>query len=124
MPLCFFVSDLHGKIDRYQKLNTAILQEKPAAVFFGGDLLPPGPISHKNYKPITNFILDFLTPEYTKLKSQMSDRYPRIFLILGNDDGKNEEGQVINRWGAYSFYDVLHDLKLVPPIWELSKYFP
>ena len=36
----------------------------------------------------------------------------------------NEDGQVINRWGAYSFYDVLHDLELVPPIWELSKYFP
>jgi len=36
----------------------------------------------------------------------------------------NEDGLVINRWGAYSFYDVLTDLEIVPPIWELSKYFP
>ena len=38
--LCFFVSDLHGKIDRYQKLFSFIKTEKPAAVFIGGDLFP------------------------------------------------------------------------------------
>jgi hypothetical protein len=31
------------------------------------------------------------------------------------------EGKVIDRWGAFSFYDILTDLGLVPPLWELSN---
>jgi hypothetical protein len=34
----------------------------------------------------------------------------------------NDAGQIIDRWGAFSFYDILVDLNLVPPLWELSKY--
>ena len=30
-----------------------------------------------------------------------------------------EDGKVIDRWGAFSFYDILTDLGLVPPLWEL-----
>ncbi len=35
----------------------------------------------------------------------------------------NSEGKVIDRWGAFCFYDILTDLELVPPFWELSKKF-
>jgi len=108
MSLCFFVSDLHGKIDRYQKLNTATLQEKPTAVFFGGDLLPSGSVSYEQGKPIENFVLDFLVPEFLQLKKQMDDAYPRIFLILGNDDGKSNEGQVIQGMKA-GLWEYIHD---------------
>jgi predicted ester cyclase len=31
------------------------------------------------------------------------------------------EGKVIDRWGAFSFYDILTDLGLVPPLWELNN---
>lgn len=31
------------------------------------------------------------------------------------------EGKVVNRWGAFCFYDILVGLELAPPIWELSK---
>jgi predicted ester cyclase len=31
-------------------------------------------------------------------------------------------GQVIDRWSAFSFYDILTDLGLVPPLWELRKH--
>ena len=31
------------------------------------------------------------------------------------------QGKVIDRWSAYSFYDILTDLGLVPPLWELSN---
>ncbi len=34
----------------------------------------------------------------------------------------NEEGKIVDRWGAFSFYDILSDLGLAPPLWELSKY--
>ena len=37
---CFFASDIHGSLDRYNTLLTAIEEEKPRAVFLGGDLLP------------------------------------------------------------------------------------
>lgn len=31
------------------------------------------------------------------------------------------EDKVVNRWGAFSFYDILADLGSVPPLWELHK---
>jgi len=35
-----FVSDLHGKIERYDRLFQIILNETPDVAFLGGDLLP------------------------------------------------------------------------------------
>jgi hypothetical protein len=31
-------------------------------------------------------------------------------------------GKVIDRWGAFSFYDMLTELGAVPPLWELKQY--
>jgi len=31
-------------------------------------------------------------------------------------------GKVIDRWSAFSFYDILTDLGLVPPLWELRDH--
>ena len=36
----------------------------------------------------------------------------------------DKEGKVINHWGAFCLFDILVDLELVPPFWELSNYFP
>jgi predicted ester cyclase len=33
----------------------------------------------------------------------------------------NSEGKIVDRWGAFCFYDMLSDLGLVPPLWDLSK---
>ena len=33
----------------------------------------------------------------------------------------NEGGKIIDRWGAFCFYDIFADLELVPPFWELSQ---
>jgi len=30
------------------------------------------------------------------------------------------DGKVVDRWSAFSFYDILTDLGLVPPLWELK----
>ena len=40
MTDCLFVSDLHGRVERYARLFEAIARERPEAVFMGGDLLP------------------------------------------------------------------------------------
>jgi predicted ester cyclase len=33
----------------------------------------------------------------------------------------NSGGKIIDRWGAFCFYDIFADLGLVPPFWELSQ---
>lgn len=91
---CFFVTDLHGRTDRYEKLFKKIVSDKPAAVFFGGDLLPSilKRISLENNS--FDFIKDYFVPELKGLKKKLKKDYPRIFLILGNDDGKLDEETV------------------------------
>jgi predicted ester cyclase len=34
----------------------------------------------------------------------------------------NSAGMIIDRWGAFCFYDILVDLELAPPIWELNSH--
>jgi predicted ester cyclase len=34
----------------------------------------------------------------------------------------NSEGKIIDRWGAFCFYDILVELKVVPSLWELNKH--
>ena len=104
MSICFFGTDLHGKVERYNKLFSRILSEEPEAVFLGGDLLPSGLFAlTSNETVVDDFINDFLVSELIKLKNNMGSKYPRIFLILGNDDSKiNEQdfidGQQLGVW--------------------------
>ncbi len=95
MPLCFFVSDLHGKIERYRKLFAQIKTEKPAAIFLGGDLLPSGLFSFTSNPDVPEDFIEFLFKNLSELKSDMGDDYPQIFTILGNDDGKSLETEFI-----------------------------
>lgn len=92
MAFYFFVSDLHGKLDRYDTLIELIYQELPSAVFLGGDLLPPIP---PKVTPNRSFTNAFLKPNFQKMKSQLGQKYPRIFIILGNDDGRREEKEIL-----------------------------
>jgi Icc-related predicted phosphoesterase len=97
MNTCFFVSDLHGRVDRYNKLFARIERETPSSVFIGGDLLPSGLFSMlKGEDNHRDFVNDFLVPALIKIRERLADRYPRIFLILGNDDGRFEEEVFIN----------------------------
>jgi Icc-related predicted phosphoesterase len=90
MSLWFFASDLHGQPDRYRKLFQAILDERPAAVLLGGDLLPPAFAYHGGL-PQGKFIQSVLRPGFAGLKYRLADHYPRVFLILGNDDPRSAE---------------------------------
>lgn len=97
MSTYFFATDLHGKIDRYNKLFSRILSEEPEAVFLGGDLLPSGLyVLTSNETVVDDFIKDFLIFEFLKLKKNMGSKYPQIFLILGNDDSKINEKDFID----------------------------
>jgi len=91
MTACFFVSDLHGKMDRYRKLFAAISSERPKAVFIGGDIMP-----HFGARGVPDdFLGDFFLAELTGLKEKLGGAYPRVFVILGNDDGRAIEKTLI-----------------------------
>jgi len=91
---CYFVSDLHGIQERYEKLIRQVKLKKPGALFIGGDIFP-------NFYPkmkfdYNDFVFDFLVPLFQDLKTGLRDDYPQIFLILGNDDPKMEEPKIIH----------------------------
>ncbi len=89
---CLFASDLHGHDDQYSKLFAAIEAEKPRAVFIGGDLLPsPFASSLRAGGVRSDFVLGYLADELEKLRRSLSDGYPRVFVVLGNDDPRVEE---------------------------------
>jgi len=101
MVNCFFVTDLHGKTDRYEKLFNLISKEKPNAVFFGGDLLPHAMLITDEYE---DFTTDYLFPQLHRLKSNLKTDYPDIFLILGNDDPAIEEEKFLEAERADLFF--------------------
>jgi len=94
---CFFVSDLHGNRTLYLKLFEQIKKEKPEALFLGGDLLPSS-LSYLSKSRTSNsdFVYDFLAMNLRELKNIMGKRYPKIFLILGNDDGRFRESAILD----------------------------
>jgi Icc-related predicted phosphoesterase len=74
---------------RYDALLAAVLAERPAAVFLGGDLLPPGapPLPGGG----SDFLLDWLRPRLAGLRERLGASYPRVLAIFGNDDPRAEE---------------------------------
>jgi Icc-related predicted phosphoesterase len=122
-----FVSDLHGRIDRYTKLFAAVGRIVPDALFMGGDLLPhpmaPRGAEGRDYD---DFVDDVLGVGLQHLRKTLGDRYPRVFLILGNDDPRAEEEAVLGvagrglieyahghriEWGPHAVYGYAY----VPP---------
>jgi Icc-related predicted phosphoesterase len=128
MTQCFFVSDLHGQKSRYNKLFSRIKEEVPKAVFLGGDLLPSFESRSKG-----NFLKDYLSQEFIELRDQLEENYPRVFIILGNDDGRNQEEELMHymhqdqiweymhnsttQFGPYTIYGYAH----IPPTPFLNK---
>jgi len=111
---CFFVSDLHGRIDRYEKLLSQIKADLPDILFIGGDILPG--FSSVTANEYGDFITDYLTTAFQKLKSELKKRYPEVFIILGNDDPKIEEQKIIigQKHGIWQY---IHNRKV-----ELNDY--
>ncbi|MBU0641533.1 MAG: metallophosphoesterase [Planctomycetes bacterium] len=133
MPDCFFVSDLHGHPERYRKLFRLIDADHPSAVFLGGDLLPAGlsalealDFDHQDF--VTGFVVRHLK----RLREALGPAYPRVFVILGNDDSRSEEAAIIaaategiweyvhDRRVSFASYDV-YGYACVPPTPFLMK---
>lgn len=128
MGLCVLASDLHGRTDRYAKLFGLIQAEHPEAVFLGGDLLPSG-LCHRR-SPAgpagEDFLEGVIARGFERLRDSLGARYPRVFVILGNDDPRIEEAACRDlgarglwtyahgRHGAFGDYDVF-GYSCIPP---------
>lgn len=107
---CLFVSDLHGHTDRFDKLFDVILDDRPSAVFLGGDLLPAGFGSLRAANKYQDLVREFLAPRLTALRQQLGRAYPRVFMILGNDDPRSEEAAVLDA-AFHHVWDYVHNLR-------------
>jgi len=126
---CFFVSDLHGSIDRYTTLFSIAEEEKPHAMFLGGDLLP-----HHWSEALAggDFIEKVLVPGFESLRDKLGEAAPQVFVILGNDDDRASEGAFLagdevgrwcyahERWGSLDSRNVF-GYAYVPPTPFLLK---
>jgi len=104
MAKVFFVSDLHGRIEWYEKLFKAIREEKPDLLLLGGDLFPHAFKSSSQYP---DFIHDFLIPKFSHLKKSLEGRYPKVMLIQGNDDPKILVQELITS-GQDNLWEYIH----------------
>ncbi|TVQ91641.1 MAG: hypothetical protein EA393_04425 [Bacteroidetes bacterium] len=111
--ICLFVSDLHGKVNRYERFFRYVEKVKPYAVFLGGDLLPSSILhSFRAGENMPDFVSDFLAERFQNLKDKLLDEYPRVFLIMGNDDPGIEEKPVLEH-EKKGLWEYIHD-KIVP----------
>jgi Icc-related predicted phosphoesterase len=103
-----FVTDLHGRTDRYEKLFALIENEQPSAVFLGGDLLPfGGGLGGPDDSP-AEFIGGFLAPSLKQLQNRLGRNAPRILLILGNDDPRVFEAEV-KEYAEEGLWEYMHN---------------
>lgn len=99
---CLFASDLHGDPDRYRLLLQAVRRRRPEALFLGGDLLPHAGFGWSGDE---GFLLGELAPALEALRRDLGDSYPAIVVILGNDDPRATEEEVleIERRGLWTY---------------------
>ena len=108
MTKVLFVSDLHGRLAWYDKLFNTIEAETPAMVLLGGDLLPHAFKSSAQYP---DFIKDYLQINFLRIKHALKDKYPKVLLIMGNDDPRVFESDLITA-GQDGLWEYLHNKRI------------
>lgn len=108
MRPCFFVTDLHGQPDRYRKLFAVVRKELPAALFLGGDLLPH---AGSSLAAGVTFIQEVLAAGCARLRAHLGEHAPRIYLVLGNDDPRALEPQLLDGQ-AHGLWEYVHGRKV------------
>jgi Icc-related predicted phosphoesterase len=117
MTQCFAVSDLHGSERRYRCLFQAAAVERPRAVFLGGDLLPH--FAHPT--PPSEFLEAHLLAELERLRDRLGDAFPKVFVVLGNDDGRGNEG-LLERAAAEGLLAYVHGRRERIDPWTVYGY--
>jgi Icc-related predicted phosphoesterase len=122
MTRCLFASDLHGDPDRYEKLLERLAEDPPDALFLGGDLLPSALLPRRSLDlGHEDFLGDFLARRLGSLRDRLGARYPAIFAILGNDDGRFEEPACLDL-AARGLWKYVHDRRVPVAGFEVYGY--
>lgn len=77
---CVFVTDLHGKEDRFDLLFRIIAKDRPDGVFIGGDILPGGYGMSADSCEFMNGFGGMVR------RAKEKSAGTRFFVIMGNDD--------------------------------------
>ncbi|MBS1261644.1 MAG: hypothetical protein MAG453_00973 [Calditrichaeota bacterium] len=114
MARCVFVTDLHGRPRRYRALFQRLEQDPPELVLLGGDLMP-----HGFHPPAPggggDFMHDFLLAGFLRLRDRLGAQYPRVYLILGNDDGRAVERPIRELGERDGLWIYAHDRVIEDP---------
>lgn len=99
-------------MERYRTLLSRAVEERPDAIFLGGDLLPPAPsVTRALGWRGGDFVTDYLAAGFLELREQLREAAPQVYLILGNDDPRFEEAAVLDG-AARGAWTYLHDRRL------------
>lgn len=108
MTSCMFATDIHGSVDRFEKLFARITAERPDAVFLGGDILPSPLLAlGANPSEYEDFLRGYLGEGLSGVRTRLGGDYPRIFVILGNDDGRSEE-KAVRELASKGLWEYVH----------------
>jgi Icc-related predicted phosphoesterase len=91
---CAYVSDLHGSRQRIESLSDILQRRIPDVLFVGGDILSVAHLTGSDASGAAIVGLDQFADLLSGLRDRLSDSYPQIFMILGNDDTKGPESTV------------------------------
>lgn len=122
MTEAFFVSDLHGNVEKYSRLFEAIACDRPAAVFLGGDILPSGLHALAGAAAThDDFLSGFLERNLAALRTELGESYPGFYVILGNDDLRIEE-DAVRAIAARGLWTYVHNNKARLDPWTVYGY--
>ncbi len=122
MIKALFTSDLHGNEFKYEFLFENIVKHVPEAVFIGGDILIPfSKIKDQISGKSDSFLNDYLRVELLKLKERLRNKYPEIYVIMGNDDNKFSE-EILDSKMFEGLLHYCHFKKLKFKNWEVVGY--
>lgn len=100
MTTCLFVSDLHGSAPRAAALFDVMVGERPEVVFVGGDLLAHGRGD--------GFLRSVLEAGFARVQRELGDAYPRVFMILGNDDPREAAEPTMLAGAEQGLWEYVH----------------
>jgi uncharacterized protein len=103
MPRIAFATDLHGHPERYRALFKRMEADPPDLLLLGGDLMPHGFVALGG-----DFIHDTFLAGFERLRNTLGERYPHVYLILGNDDGRSVEPWFIEQADTTGLWTYLH----------------
>jgi len=85
----------------------------------GGDLLPHGYYTGREEE---DFICDVLWTGFRELQKELGEGYPRVFIILGNDDPRVNEARIHALGEDYGVWEYIHHRKVQHGDYDIYGY--